>query len=136
VARLGDGWLASAYSVTPAQVTTARSRLDGELAKAGRPIAGFPASLATLWTYVTDDRRAADAHRSVLARMLNRPADQLGMIGPAEECAATLRAYQDAGIDQVFVWPLADPAGQLERVMRDVAPLVPRTGTATPAPTA
>jgi alkanesulfonate monooxygenase SsuD/methylene tetrahydromethanopterin reductase-like flavin-dependent oxidoreductase (luciferase family) len=127
VARLGDGWLASAYNVTPAQVTTARARLDDELAKAGRAPESVPVSLATLWTYVTDDRGAADRHRSVLARMLNRPADQLGqlLIGPAEECAATLRAYQDAGIDQVFVWPLADPADQLERVIRDVAPLVP-----------
>jgi len=83
--------------------------------------------LATMWTYVTEHHRARETHLSVLARMLNRPAAQLRkqvLVGPTEDCAATLRAYSNAGIDHVFVWPIADTEEQLERVMHDVVPLV------------
>ena len=127
VARLADGWLASAYNLTPAQASAARTKLAHALAKRGRHIDGFPCSLATMWTYVTEDYRARETHLSVLARMLNRPAAQLReqvLIGPPEDCAATLRAYSNAGIDHVFVWPTADAEEQLERVMHDVVPLV------------
>lgn len=127
VARLADGWLASAYNLSPAHVNAARARLGDELAGRGRRLDGFPCSLATMWTYVTEDRRTRDTHLSVLAHMLNRPATELRgrvLVGPAEDCAATLRAYADAGIDHVFIWPVADAHEQLERVTRDVAPLV------------
>jgi len=80
-----------------------------------------------MWMYVTDDKRAREAHLSTLAQMLNRPADvidQQVLVGPAEKCAETLRAYADAGIDRVFVWPLGDAEEQLGRFMRTVAPLV------------
>ncbi len=128
VARLGDGWLASAYNASPDQVAAARRRLGAALAKVGKGLDGFPCALATMWTYVTDDGPAREAHLSALGRMLNRPPEQLRqrvLVGPAEDCAATLRAYAEAGIDRVFIWPLADPHDQLERIMRDVVPLVP-----------
>jgi hypothetical protein len=35
-----------------------------------------------------------------------------------------LRAYADAGVDTLYLWPLADHERQLERVMSDVVPLV------------
>jgi len=127
VARLADGWLASAYNLSPAQANTARAKLGNELAKRGKRLDGFPCALATMWTYVTEDRRTGETHLGALAQMLNRPAIELRgrvLVGPAEDCAATLRAYADAGIDHVFIWPLADAQEQLERVMRDVAPLV------------
>ncbi len=47
-----------------------------------------------------------------------------GARGPAEECAAVSRACAGAGIDRVFIWPVADAEQQLERFMRDVVPLV------------
>ena len=63
-----------------------------------------------------------------LASMLNRRVESLVgqvLIGPAAECAAVIGAYAQAGIDQLFIWPLADAEDQLARVMHDVVPLVP-----------
>jgi alkanesulfonate monooxygenase SsuD/methylene tetrahydromethanopterin reductase-like flavin-dependent oxidoreductase (luciferase family) len=125
VARLGDGWLASAYNASPADVAAARPRLGGALKRAGKDLDGFTCALATMWTYVTDDGPTREAHLAELARMLHRPPEQLRervLIGPAPDCAATLRAYAEAGIDHVFIWPLADRHDQLERFMRDVVP--------------
>ena len=49
VARLGDGWLASAYNITPAGFAAADSLLRAELTAAGRPADGFPHALVTMW---------------------------------------------------------------------------------------
>ncbi len=127
VARLGDGWLASAYNTTPVQAVQAREKLGLALAESGRTLHGFACSLATMWTYVTEDDRARNARLLVLERLLNRPAELISrqvLVGPADDCAATLRAYADAGFDRVFIWPIADVNEQLERFMSEVVPLV------------
>jgi alkanesulfonate monooxygenase SsuD/methylene tetrahydromethanopterin reductase-like flavin-dependent oxidoreductase (luciferase family) len=127
VARLADGWLASAYNTTPGELRSARDNLSAELKKRDRDPADFPCGLATMWTYVTETGAERNAQLTKLSKLLNRPPGGLGdqvLIGPAEECARKLRAYADAGVDTVFIWPLADGTEQLERFMTRVAPLV------------
>ena len=127
VARLADGWLASAYNTTPSELRSARQNLAAELQKRGKEPAGFPCALATMWTYVTETGAERNAQLTKLSQMLNRPPGGLGdqvIIGPAEECARKLHAYADAGVDTVFIWPLADGTQQLERFMTRVVPLV------------
>jgi alkanesulfonate monooxygenase SsuD/methylene tetrahydromethanopterin reductase-like flavin-dependent oxidoreductase (luciferase family) len=127
VARLGDGWLASAYNTTPELMAAGRDKLHAQLSAAGRDPAAFPIALATMWTYVTSDSAAARSKLESIAAMLNRDpeavADQV-LIGPAEECAAKLRAYADIGVQIAFVWPIAESVAQTQVLMRDVAPLV------------
>jgi alkanesulfonate monooxygenase SsuD/methylene tetrahydromethanopterin reductase-like flavin-dependent oxidoreductase (luciferase family) len=127
VARLGDGWLASAYNTTPDQVQSARSRLDSELKRRGKDPGDFPCSLATMWTYVTENESVRQKHLEALARMLNRPLETLAaqvLIGPPEACAAKIRAYQAAGVANLFIWPLADETRQLEIFASQVRPLL------------
>jgi alkanesulfonate monooxygenase SsuD/methylene tetrahydromethanopterin reductase-like flavin-dependent oxidoreductase (luciferase family) len=81
-----------------------------------------------MWTYVTEDKAVANRELAVLSAMLNRPEEKLGpqvVIGPPEECASKLRAYQKAGVANVFIWPLADETEQLQVFAKRVAPLVP-----------
>jgi len=123
VARLGDGWIASAYNATPARIADARLKLAAALEREGRSLDGFPCALATMWTYVTDDGRVRDKWLAKLAAMLNRPVEQLSgrvLVGPAESCAAVVRQYAEAGIDRMFIWPVADAEVQLARFMQDV----------------
>ena len=81
-----------------------------------------------MWCYVTEDRARADAVLAdVLAPMLNRPAEQLRPIlpiGSAEECAVRLRAYDRAGAQRIFLWPLAHERAQLEAFRERVVPLL------------
>lgn len=124
VARLGDGWVASAYNTTPARIVDARVKLAAALEREGKRLDGFPCALATMWTYVTDDSRVRDRWLAKLAAMLNRPVEQLSgrvLVGPAESCAAVVRRYAEAGVDRMFIWPLADTQEQLARFMQDVA---------------
>jgi alkanesulfonate monooxygenase SsuD/methylene tetrahydromethanopterin reductase-like flavin-dependent oxidoreductase (luciferase family) len=126
VARLGDGWLASAYNTTPDRFREGLARLAEELARAGRSPASFPTAIATTWLHITEDRRAAERTLTeVLAPMLRRPAEALRsaplLIGPAELCAERLAGFVAAGARRIFVWPLADETRQLELFRERVA---------------
>jgi alkanesulfonate monooxygenase SsuD/methylene tetrahydromethanopterin reductase-like flavin-dependent oxidoreductase (luciferase family) len=116
-ARLGDGWLASAYNTTPAR-----------FAEAAAALSGMPNGLATAWTLVTDDAREAARAIDDLAPVLNRAPEELRAlslpIGPPELCAERMRAFADAGAQRVFLWPLRDEVRQLELFADRVAPLV------------
>ena len=129
VARLGDGWLASAYNIDPEGFAAGLERLGRTLAAHDRDPARFPNALATNWIRVTDDEREADAvYRDVLTPVIRRDPDELRrrlLIGPPQRCAELLERWRDAGVHRLFVWPVGDDAeGPLERLVRDVVPLV------------
>ncbi|MGH2819754.1 MAG: LLM class flavin-dependent oxidoreductase, partial [Actinomycetota bacterium] len=88
VARLGDGWLASAYNTTPERFSAAKEFLGRELEAQGKPTADFPNALVTMWTWVTERRREAErVLTDVLAPLLTRdPAELRGQVcvGSAE----------------------------------------------------
>ena len=121
VARLGDGWLASAYNTTPEQVARGRATLAD---LAGRPMT---CAVATMWTFVTDDERDRSEWIARLSTLLRRPEQDLAgqlLVGPPEACARLVSSYAAAGVDLLLVWPVADHERQLERFMQEVVPLV------------
>jgi alkanesulfonate monooxygenase SsuD/methylene tetrahydromethanopterin reductase-like flavin-dependent oxidoreductase (luciferase family) len=128
VARLGDGWLASAYNTTPDRFTAAKESLSERLEARGRDPGRFPNALATMWTWVTEDGRKADrVLREVLAPLLRRDPDALRdvvCVGPAGKCAELLSQYAHAGCDRVYLWPLSDEPQQIELAATAVLPAV------------
>lgn len=126
VARLGDGWLASAYNTTPERFGAARESLSDELRERGKDPATFPNALVTMWTWITEDTREADrVLRDVLGPLLRREPDVLRdqlCIGPAERCAELLSRYARAGCERVHLWPLGDEPRQIELAATAVLP--------------
>ena len=132
MARLADGWLASAYNTTPELFGVAWQALRSKLADHGKDPETFPNALATMWCYITDDR--AEAHRMMRERVVptvHRPEDMLRErlpIGPPELFAEKLSDFAKAGVQRVFIWPIADERNQLERFWNEVRPLVAHDG--------
>ena len=128
VARLADGWLASAYNTTPELFDDAWQALRSKLADNGKATDAFPNALATMWCYITDDRDEAErVLRERVVATVHRPEDTLRErlpIGPPELFAEKLTAFARAGVQRVFIWPVADEAHQLERFWDEVRPLV------------
>ena len=126
-ARLGDGWLASAYNTTPEEFAGARSRLGKHLDASGKTPEQFPNAIATMFLHTTEDPDEADSIcRNILAPTLNRPAQQLRerlLVGPPEECAQKLAAYKAAGAQRIMLWPIRDEIRQLETFAKHVIPL-------------
>ena len=118
VARLADGWLASAYNTTPEAFGAARATLPD----------GLPNALVTMWTWVTEDARDAERMlRDVLAPLLKRDPDVLRdqlCVGPAERCAELLARFAEAGCERVHLWPLGDEPRQIELAAARVLPTV------------
>jgi alkanesulfonate monooxygenase SsuD/methylene tetrahydromethanopterin reductase-like flavin-dependent oxidoreductase (luciferase family) len=103
VERYGDGWLASAYNITPERLAAARTEL--------------PCALATMWTWVARDRTDAERALERLGKSIGRTPDELRdrvAIGSPEHCAQLLERYAQAGCERVYVWPLGDEPRELE----------------------
>ena len=128
VARLADGWLASAYNTTPELFAQGLASLSTKLADHGKAADSFPNALATMWCYITDDRAKADRVLSErLVPTVHRPEEMLRErlpIGPPELFAEKLAKFAAAGVQRVYIWPVADEVEQLERFWNDVRPLV------------
>jgi probable F420-dependent oxidoreductase len=128
-ARLGDGWIASAYNATPESFASALGRLGEHLRAAGKDPDRFPNAIATMFFHVSEDRaKAEQIIKDVLGPMLNRPEEELRrrlLVGPAQECAEKLAAYQAAGARRIFLWPVQDEVRQLTTFREQVVPLVP-----------
>ena len=125
VARLADGWLASAYNTTPELFADAWSQLQSLL---GARADEFPNALATMWCYITDDE--AEAERVLMERVaptVHRPEEVLRErlpIGSPGRFAEKVRAFAAAGVQEVFIWPVADEVEQLHRFAAQVRPLL------------
>lgn len=128
VARWGDGWLASAYNTTPPVFGEAWKRLQEKLPAHGKNPGEFPNALSTAFLYVTEDAaKREQVLREVVGKAILRPPAELGeklLIGSSEECARKLTAYEAAGLQMAFVWPVADELEQLEIFFARVVPLV------------
>lgn len=127
-ARLGDGWLASAYNTTPEAFATARRRLGEHLRAAGKDPDRFPNTIATMFFHVTGDRATAKRIlRDTLSRTLGRPEIELGqrlLVGSAEECAEKIITYREAGAGRLLIWPVEDELPQLAVFWEQVVPLI------------
>lgn len=128
VARLGDGWLASGYNTTPEWFAKDWQQLQQFLVTAGKDPETFPNALATVWLFITEDRREAErVVEKYLAPALNRPVEELRNrlpIGSALDCARKLAAYERVGVQRIYLWPLGDEIQQLKIFVHQVAPLL------------
>jgi alkanesulfonate monooxygenase SsuD/methylene tetrahydromethanopterin reductase-like flavin-dependent oxidoreductase (luciferase family) len=127
VARVGDGWFASAYNTTPAGFKAARQSLSEELRARGRDPGRFPNALVTMWTWIAEEAEADRVLRDLLAPLLRRDPDTLRdqlCIGPPERCAELLSRYAEAGCERVHLWPLGDEPRQIELAASEVLPAV------------
>jgi alkanesulfonate monooxygenase SsuD/methylene tetrahydromethanopterin reductase-like flavin-dependent oxidoreductase (luciferase family) len=134
VARLADGWLASGYNTTPELFGQAWGQLQKFLAQTGKDPTTFPNAIASMWLYVTEDEKEAERMlREVLAPTLNRPVEELRQrlpIGSARACAKKLAAYQQVGVQRIYLWPLAEEVEQIKIFMEQVTPLTERAAKA------
>jgi alkanesulfonate monooxygenase SsuD/methylene tetrahydromethanopterin reductase-like flavin-dependent oxidoreductase (luciferase family) len=132
VARLADGWLASAYNTSPERFAAARESLATKLRARNRDAKGFPNALVTMWTWITEERADADrAMRDLLAPLLRRDPDELRphvCVGSAEHCAELLSRYAQAGCQWVQLWPLGDERRQIELFAETVRPAIEASG--------
>jgi alkanesulfonate monooxygenase SsuD/methylene tetrahydromethanopterin reductase-like flavin-dependent oxidoreductase (luciferase family) len=127
-ARLGDGWMASAFNTTPEQFAAHWTQVRELVHQEGKDPNHFGNALVSMLTYLTDDAAEADqvAH-TLVAPTLGRSANEVLarlLLGRPEECAAKLVAYAGAGAQRIFIRPIVDPQRQLRLFAERVMPLL------------
>ncbi len=129
VARLGDGWLGSAFHITPESFAEGLARLQVFLKQAGKDPDAFPHALGTMFLYLTNDqRKAGEVLAELLSPAMGRPAEfvrERVLVGSANECIEKLAKLQAVGVRKVFLWPVAGNAEQLEKFHQEVLPQLP-----------
>jgi hypothetical protein len=84
-----------------------------------------------MWFYITDDTAEADrVLKEKVVPTIHRPEATLRErlpIGPPEAFIAKLDAFRRAGVQRVYVWPIADETAQIRIFMQTVAPFIERT---------
>jgi probable F420-dependent oxidoreductase len=108
VARLGDGWLASA--VTPAEVRAGVAAIQRLAAEAGRAIE--PDHYGVILPYAITDDPASVLSRVGPALRRLRPelaAEEYALIGPVESCVARIERYIAAGASKFVLRPVCPP---------------------------
>ena len=123
-ARLGDGWLASAYHSTAEHFSKCTTYLTAQLERSGKMPGAFPNAIATMYLHLTDDAAEANAVLRTLVSPHQAPPDlrDRSLVGAPDDCIHKLRRLQAAGAQEVFVWPVRDEVRQLTRFADDVFP--------------
>ncbi|MCI0799946.1 MAG: LLM class flavin-dependent oxidoreductase [Chloroflexi bacterium] len=118
VARLGDGWIASAWHSSPEEFQTALGVLNSALESRGRDPDDFPNAVNTMFMYVdADGDRARQVAVPIIERTTRTTFDGEGghfLVGDYEECKTLLRRWMDAGAKQICVWPVTDAPRQIQ----------------------
>ena len=126
VARLGDGWVASAWHSTPEQFRTALDTLNSVLVSAGKEPAAFPNAVDTMFMFIDrDGDRARRVAAPIIERATPSPFEEEGghyLVGDYNECRDLLRRWMEAGAKQICVWPVLDPVQQLRRFGEHLLP--------------
>jgi probable F420-dependent oxidoreductase len=120
--RHGDGFM-GAGSQTPAQFAEQVKVVREELATHGREADTFRIG-KRVYVHVDDDvARGRQRLEDALTQHYGRGGwSEHILAGPAEACAAGIRAVADAGAQLILLNPLVDDAQQLERLAGEVIP--------------
>ena len=126
VARLADGWVASAWHSTPDEFSAALATLNSALAEHRKDPGAFPNAVNTMFVYVDQDgRRARDTAAPIIEQATRAPYDADSghyVAGDYAECRAHLQRWIDAGAQRICLWPVRDSVEQVRRLGQHVLP--------------
>jgi probable F420-dependent oxidoreductase len=126
VAKYGDGWMASAYNITPEGFSERWKKVRLYAEELGRDPDSIGNAVVTMFTYLSKDRKKARlVAKNTLAPALGRSPEELGRllpIGTPEQCIQKIRRLAEAGVKRVHIWPVQDELEQMEIFSDQVMP--------------
>jgi alkanesulfonate monooxygenase SsuD/methylene tetrahydromethanopterin reductase-like flavin-dependent oxidoreductase (luciferase family) len=117
VAKYSNGWMASAYNITPAKFKEKWNFLLAYRKSLGKEDEPFDNSVMTMFGYIDDDKdKVRKVVREILSPALGRSAEDLErmlLFGPLDECLSKIRNLVDAGVKRIHFWPVLDYKSQI-----------------------
>ena len=119
VAKYGDGWMASAYNITPEKFKEKWKMLLTFRKELNKNVELFENSIMTMFGYIDNDKEKV--HRmtkEILSPALGRPADELEnllLFGSIDKCLKKVNLLHESGVKRIHFWPVNDYIEQIER---------------------
>src|SRR5215204_909232 len=112
VAKYSNGWMASAYNITPTKFKEKWNFLLAYRKSLGKEEEPFDNSVMTMFGYIHDDKdKVREVVKEMLSPALRRPAEDLEqalLFGSLDECLRKIRNLVDAGVKRIHFWPVLD----------------------------
>jgi alkanesulfonate monooxygenase SsuD/methylene tetrahydromethanopterin reductase-like flavin-dependent oxidoreductase (luciferase family) len=123
-AKYGDGWMASAYNITPDKFKEKWNVLLSYRKKIGKDSESFENCIMSMFGYIDNDKdKVRIMVKDILSPILGRPAEQLEnllLFGSIEECIQKINALYEAGANRIHFWPISDFEEQMEIFKKEV----------------
>jgi len=119
LAKYSNGWMASAYNITPTKFKEKWNFLLAYRKSLGKDNEEelFDNSVMSMFGYIDDDKdRVHKVVREILAPALRRPAEdleQMLLFGSLDKCLRKIRNFVDAGVNRIHFWPVLDYEDQI-----------------------
>ncbi|MGB7956751.1 MAG: hypothetical protein WCF23_22490, partial [Candidatus Nitrosopolaris sp.] len=124
VAKYGDGWMASAYNITPEKFKEKWKTLLSYRKDMGKDTSDFDNSVVSMFGYIDNNRERINGMISnVLSPALGRPADELKgllLFGSIDECIKKIEALLEAGVKSIHFWPVNNLIEQIEIFSKEI----------------
>ena len=123
-AKYGDGWMASAYNITPDKFKEKWNTLLSYRKRLGKDSESFENSLVSMFGYIDNDKdKVHTLVKDILSPALGRPVEQLEnllLFGSIEECIRKINALCEAGVKRIHFWPISDFEEQIEIFRKEI----------------
>ena len=123
-AKYGDGWMASAYNITPDKFKEKWKILLSYRKNLGRENESFENSIMSMFGYIDNNKdKVHNMVKDKLSPALGRPAEQLQnllLFGSIEQCIQKINALHEAGVERIHFWPIGDYEEQIEIFRKEI----------------
>jgi alkanesulfonate monooxygenase SsuD/methylene tetrahydromethanopterin reductase-like flavin-dependent oxidoreductase (luciferase family) len=117
LAKHSNGWMASAYNITPAKFKERWNFLLAYRKSLGKEEELFDNSIMSMFGYISDDKdKVHRVVKDILSPSLGRSAEdleQMLLFGSLDECLRKIRNLADAGVKRIHFWPVLDYEDQI-----------------------
>jgi alkanesulfonate monooxygenase SsuD/methylene tetrahydromethanopterin reductase-like flavin-dependent oxidoreductase (luciferase family) len=126
VAKYGDGWMASAYNITPNKFKEKWKTLLSYRRELGKDTESFENSIMSMFGYIDNDReKVYKMAKDILSPALGRPPEELEnllLFGSPEQSFQKIKALCEAGVKRIHFWPVSDYQEQIEIFSKEIVP--------------
>jgi alkanesulfonate monooxygenase SsuD/methylene tetrahydromethanopterin reductase-like flavin-dependent oxidoreductase (luciferase family) len=124
VAKYGDGWMASAYNITPDKFKQKWKTLLSYRKEMGKDTIRFDNYLVSMFGFIDNNKEKIQKMvKHVLSPALGRPADELEsllLFGSVDECIKKIKAFSEAGVKSIHFWPVNNYIEQIEIFSKEI----------------
>lgn len=125
VAKYGNGWMASAYNITPEKFKERWKTVLSYRRSNGKDTESFQNSMMSMFGYIDNDKdKVHRMVKNILSPALGRRPEDLEdllLFGSVDHCINKIDTLCNVGVKRIHFWPIYDFNEQIEIFSKEIA---------------